>query len=95
MEHRTGFEPVSGASATPCLEPTDQRLIGDAFGRGGQNRTVTTSFQNSDASVTPRPENWILFFFAYVLDFYFLLSAYVLDIILGYCVLDIILDNIV
>ena len=33
-----------------------QLAIGNDFGRGGQNRTVTTSAQDSDACITPHPE---------------------------------------
>ena len=33
-----------------------QLAIGNDFGRGGQNRTVTTSAQDSDACITPHPD---------------------------------------
>ena len=36
------------------IEPQERKVIG----RGGQSRTVTTSAQDSDASVTPHPDSW-------------------------------------
>lgn len=57
LVHRTGFEPMSQRWQRRVLDQLDQRCKDDN-GRGGQNRTVATSAQDSDANTTPHPESW-------------------------------------